>query len=111
MDKATLAFCILINQRQRNTPIGVTQDTQLQRGLSAYVRSTHKANVEDAIKRMVRAVYLKALIEQSTILADRLVDHITANIEDDEIRRSGLETMANLEAYTNHLGSELEAIL
>ncbi len=111
MTNSSLAMCILINRRERNKAIGIANDPQLLRGLSAYALSSHKDNVGDAIQVMTRAVYLKAMIEQLTSLADRLVDHITANIEDDGTRAEGLETMTKLESFINHLGSELEAIL
>lgn len=111
MENSTLAACILIQRRDRNKAIGIANDTQLLRGLSAYALSGHKDSVGDAIAVMVRVAYLKAMIEQLTALADRLVDHITANIEDDDTRAEGMETMTKLESYINHLGSELEAIL
>lgn len=109
--ESTLAFCILIQRRERDRAIGLKQDTQHLRGLSAYALNNYKDNVGGAIDVMVRAAYLKAMIEQLTALADRLVDHITANIENDEIRRHGMETMVGLESYITHLGKELETIL
>ena len=111
MDNATLTAFILINQRQRNIAIGVSQDTQLLRGLSAYVRSVQRDQAKDAIEVIVRATWLRAMITELATLSERLEDYITVNIEDDEIRRDGLEAMSNLESYITHLGVELEAIL
>lgn len=110
MDKATLGLCVLINQRERNKAIDVSHDTQLLRGLSVYVRSIHKANIEDTIQTIVKASYLKAMIEEYHALASRLTDYIMANIGDDDIRNEGVYTMTKLEAYVTHLGDELEAL-
>lgn len=111
MDNATLAFCILIQRRERDRAIGLKQDTQHLRGLSAYVRHSQRADAKGAIEVIVEAAWHKAMIEELTSLADRLVDHITGNIEDDETRRDGLEAMTKLESYIAHLGNELEAVL
>lgn len=110
MDEGALGLCILINQRQRNTAIGVSQDTHLLRGLSAYVRSIHKANTDDTIQTIVKASYLKAMVEEYHALAGRLTDYIMENIEDDDIRNEGVYAMTKLEAYVTHLGDELEAL-
>ena len=111
MDKATLALCILINQRERNKAIGITQDTQSLRGLSAYVRSTNRAAITAATQRLVRAAWLKAMIDEHVTLADRLTAHITKNIDDPDTRTEGVYVMTKLESYITHLGDEFEALL
>lgn len=111
MDKAAIGLCLLINQRERNQAIGVAHDTQHLSGLSAFVRSAVEEETKSHLQTLGRAAYLKAMVEEHARLADRLGDYITANIEDDKIRRDGLEAMSNLDAYITHLGVELEAIL
>ncbi len=110
MEKATLGLCILINQRERNKAIGVSQDTQLQRGLSAYVRSISTSAMRATSRRLARAAYLKALIEEHQALAGRLTDYIMKNLEDDDIRNEGIYIMTQLDAFISHLGNELEAL-
>ncbi len=111
MDNPTLACNILINQRGRNKSIGINNDPQFLRGMVAYIGATNEKQIGDAMRHLAKASYLKAMIEEHVDLADRLVAYITANIEDDEIRRDGLVAMTKLESYINHLGTELEAIL
>lgn len=111
MGNATLGACILINQRERNVAIGIANDSAFLRGVIYFIHSATQDQLKSDISLLAKAAYLKAMIEELTTLADRLVDHITTNIEDDDIRRDGLEAMSKLEAYTNHLGNELEAIL
>jgi hypothetical protein len=110
MNKATLACCLLVNQRERNGAIGITQDTQLLRGLSAYVRNSNREDMTALTKRMVEAAWLKAMIDEHKVLADQLTDHIMANIEDADIRNEGVFIMKKLDAYISRLGEELEAI-
>lgn len=110
MDNATLGVCILLNQRERNKAIGINQDTQLLRGLSAYVRNTNNEQIKSDVSLVVRAVYLKAMIEEYQVLAGRLTEYITANIDDADTRNEGIYVMKNLDAYISHLGDELEAL-
>lgn len=110
MDKATLAFCILINQRQRNTAIGIANDTQFLRGMAAYIRSANDKQTRANVGQIVKASYLKALIEEHQRLAKRLTDYIMANIENADIRNEGVYVMTKLESYVKFLGDELEAL-
>lgn len=111
MDKSMMGVCLLIYERERNQAIGIKQDPQLLRGLSAFVRSVGKEETKVHIKTMATATYLKAMIEEYTALAYRLDDYVTTNIEDEEIRRNGLEAMVKLESYITHLGDELGQML
>ncbi|MHC4749530.1 MAG: hypothetical protein ACYTFW_06600 [Planctomycetota bacterium] len=110
MDNATVAFCILINQRQRNKAIGIETDTQFLRGMAAYIRSSSEKQAKSDVEQVVKASYLKVLIEEHQRLAQRLTDYIMANLEDDDIRNEGVYVMTKLEAYVTHLGDELEAL-
>ena len=111
MEKATLAFSILIQQRERNKAIGIANDTQMLRGLSAYGRSENKAQGKSDIQALVKASWLKAMIEEHQALAIRLTEYITANIEDADTRNEGIYVMTKLESYITHLGAELEVLL
>jgi hypothetical protein len=110
MDRSTVAFYILVNQRQRNKAIGIARDPQFLRGMAAYIRSIGEDEARNDIVRAVKAWYLKALIEEHQRLAKRLTDYITANIEDDNIRNEGVYVMTKLESYVTHLGAELGAL-
>jgi predicted Ser/Thr protein kinase len=110
LDKASLAFFVLVNQRQRNKAIGIENDPQFLRGMAAYIRSANEKQVRENIGTVVKASYLKSLLEEHQALARRLTDYIMANIEDDEIRNEGVYVMTKLESYVNHLGGELEAL-
>lgn len=110
LDNATLALSILIKHRQRNRAIGVKNDPQFLRGLASYVRASNEKQTQDGMVTIVKASYLKALIEEHQALAKRLTDYIMANIEDDEIRNEGVYAMTQLESYVNHLGDELGAL-
>ncbi len=111
MDTATLATLILINHRQRNTAIGIANDPQFLRGMATFIRSTSEAQSKAVTKRLVEATFLKAMIEEHQVLAQRLTDYITENIEDDVIRNEGVYTLTKLETYVNHLGEQLEGVI
>lgn len=108
MDKATLAFFILIKRRERNKAIGIENDPQFLRGMAAYIRSANEKQTRDNVVRIVKASYLKTLIEEYQRLAKRLTDHIMANIDDPDTRNEGMYVMGKLDAYISHLGGELE---
>ncbi len=110
MDKSTLSFCILINQRQRNQAIGIKNDTAFLRGLGHFMRNSHKDQLSGAISTISQAAYLKAMIEEMQSLGERLSAYITANIEDKDIRNEGVYAMVKLESYINHLGEQLEKL-
>lgn len=111
MDNVTLAFYILIRQRDRNNAIGITTDTQFLRGLERFIRSDMTAQAQEETDRLVKIAYLKALIDEHQALAKRLTDHITENIEDADTRNEGVYTMTKLEAHITKLGDKLEAML
>jgi hypothetical protein len=111
LDEATIAaFCILINQRQRNKAIGITTDPQFLRGMAGYIRSANEKQIRANVGQIVKASYLKALIEEHQSLAKRLTDYIMTNIEDGDIRNEGVYVMTKLESYITHLGDELEGL-
>lgn len=110
MNKATLAICILLQRRERNKAISLKQDTQLLRGLSAYVRNISTEDMKETSRRIVRASWLKAMIDEHIALSERLTNHITANIEDANTRNEGVYIMTQLDAYITHLNDELESL-
>lgn len=107
MDKATLAFCILINQRDRNEAIGIKNDTTFLRGLGHFMRNSHKDKLSSAISTISHAAYLKAMIEECQGVAQKLTQHIMDNLEDESIRAEGVYVMTKLESYIHHLGEQL----
>jgi len=107
LDKATLAFCILINQRQRNRAIGIKNDTTFLRGLGHFMRNSHKDQLSGAITTISRAMYLKAMIEECQSVAKKLTRHIMDNLEDADTRNEGVYAMTKLESYINYLGEQL----
>jgi hypothetical protein len=78
--------------------------------MAGFIRHDSRGTARDTTRQVVRAGYLKALIEEHQTLAKRLTDYITANIEDDDIRNEGVYVMTKLESYITHLGDELEAL-
>jgi hypothetical protein len=110
MDDGIFAVCLLAKLRERNQAIGINQDTQLLRGLSAYVRDISREDMKSSTQRLVKAAWLKAMIDEHSALAKRLTDYIMANIEDGDIRNEGVYIMTKLDAYITHLSDELEAL-
>ena len=110
MDKSTLAFCILINQRQRNQAIGIKNDTTFLRGLGHFMRNSHKDQLSGAISTISQAAYLKAMIEECQGVSKKLTQYIMDNLEDETIRAEGVYVMTKLESYIHHLGEQLEDI-
>lgn len=110
LDNATLAFCILIQQRERNNAIGITADTQFLRDMGQFVHSATIGQFKNDTGRLVKIAYLKALLEEYQALAKILTDHITENIDDADTRNEGVYAMTKLESYVTGLGDELEAL-
>lgn len=110
MDEATVGLCVLVNQRERNKAIGINQDPQLVRGLSAYVRNITQEDIKSTTHMLVRAAWLKAMIEEHQALAGRLTDYIMKNLEDEDIRNEGVHIMTKLDSYITRLGEDLEAL-
>jgi hypothetical protein len=78
--------------------------------MAGFIRHDSRDQASTATRQVVRAAYLKSLIEEHQRLAKRLTDYIMENIEDDTIRNEGVYVMTKLESYVNHLGDELEAL-
>jgi hypothetical protein len=107
-DNLTLAYCILINQRERNTSIGIANDTQLVNGMAKYIRNQIENEADEEINRIAKTAWLKSSIEEYSRLAKRLTDYILANIEDDDIRNEGVYTIKKAESYIHFLEKELD---
>jgi hypothetical protein len=108
MDKASLAFCILAHQREKNGAIGLSQDTQMLRGLSAYVRNVSAEDIKSASQRIAQASCLMAMIDENRALAKRITDYVMDNLNDADIRNEGVYIVTQIDAYITHLSEKLE---
>jgi hypothetical protein len=109
-DKTILGASLFVFLNQRNKAIGISHETQFLRGLSDYIRNGGFKKDHEATKKIARAAYLQALIEEYQGLARRLTEHIMGNIDDQDTRNNGLEAMKNIDSLINYLVEALEAL-
>lgn len=101
-------IALVVYHRERNTAIGIGQDTQFVRGLSAFVRSVSTDGKKAVTYRFARAVWLQSLVDEYQLLAKHVTEHIMRNIDNQDTRNDGLQTMIGIDSAINAMVEELE---